>query len=127
MRSFLFAVTVLAFGLFTFQVEAADKADKKKAAGKNVAGKITKVDAASGTITVAVKAKGEKEAKDTTFTITDDVKVMILDGEQKKEMVGKEGLKDAKFKEGEMVTIKTDEAGKVLGVQIGAGKKKEKK
>lgn len=116
MRTLFFALTALALC-----VGVTLAADKKK--GAAVAGKIKKVDAKEGTITVTVKVK--KEEMDKEFKIAEDTKITIQDGDNKQELVGKKGLENDKLKEGAMVTI-LEEEGKVKEIKIGAAKKKDK-
>lgn len=98
--------------------------EKKK--GPGVAGKIKKVDADKGTITVTVMSKKDKDGKDMEFKVDNDTKITVLDGDEKKELMGKDGLKNDKFKEGAMVMVTADDAGKVSALRIGAPKKKDK-
>jgi len=116
-----FAVAAVALFLSAGLVLAADK----KPEGQPVQGVIKKVDAEKGTITVTVKNK--KETADKEFTIGDATKVMVMAGEDKKEMVGKAGLKAEQFKEGAMVGLMLDKDGKVMMVKVGEGKKKKDK
>jgi hypothetical protein len=95
-------------------------AGKKK--GHNVSGTVKKVDAATGTVTVAVKKK--KETTDKDFTIPDEAKVVVQQGKEKKELTGKAGLKDEQVKEGVPVTIVSDADGKVVEVRFGKAAKK---
>ena len=103
-------------------VSAADKADKKK--GKAINGMIKKIDAEKGTLTVAVKMK--KETVEKEFKLGDDSKVVVVDGDEKKEMSAKDGLKAPQLKEGAQVSIMADDDGKIATLTIGAMKKKKK-
>lgn len=104
-------------------VDAAAKADKKKG-GKAVTGTVKKIDAEKGVITVAVKMK--KETVDKEFKLGDDSKVVVVDGDDKKEMTAKDGLKAEQLKEGATVSVVADEDGKVSTLTIGMLKKKKK-
>jgi phage/plasmid primase-like uncharacterized protein len=94
-------------------------ADAKKAKAEK--GVLKKVDAETGSLVVAVKAKGEVKEKE--FKVDDGTKVIVGGGKEKKELAGKEGLKNEAFKEGALVGVMCDEGGKVLAVQVQAGKK----
>jgi len=87
-------------------------------------GTLKKVDAAAGTLTVSIKSKMETIDKD--FTITDATKVIVFSGEDKKELAGKDGLKNDQFKEGVAVAVSSSPDGKVTRVQIGTPPKKKK-
>ncbi len=100
---------------------AGDKTAKGKQ--KGVVGKVKTVDATAGTITVIVKQKQEKVDKN--FKIEDTSKVVVFNGEDKKELTAKEGLKSDQLKAGVRVRVLTDEAGKVTELQVGIAKKKK--
>jgi hypothetical protein len=108
-----FLATLTAVALCAAVGGAADKAKKENA----VAGVIKNVDAASGALTVTVKTK--KETKDTDFAIADAVKVVIFVGKDRKELAGKEGLKNDEVKVGAKVKVISDADSKVTEVQIG--------
>jgi hypothetical protein len=116
MRTLVCAVVAVVIG-----VGAAQAADKK---AKPVMGKVKKVDAANGTLTVTVKKK--KETEDKEFKIADTTKVFVMDGDEKKEAASKDILKSEQLKEGVDVAIVADETGKVTELTIGAKKKKKK-
>jgi hypothetical protein len=97
------------------------KPDKKPVKGTRTAGKVKKIDAASGKITIETGKKNNLVEKE--FTIGPDAKVLIFDGDGKKEGTAKDGLKD--IKEGANVIVLEAE-GKVIGVQAGSPKKKPK-
>jgi hypothetical protein len=101
------------------------KAGKGKK-GQNVNGVIKKLDAATGTLTVTVKAKNDPAGKDMEFKVEDTTKVTVYAGEDKKELAGKEGLKNEQFKEGAKVTVVLDDSKKVTEVRIGTPAKKKK-
>jgi hypothetical protein len=105
----------LALVLFTGLAEAAKK---RAAKGKVYHGKIVKVDAAEGTLTVQVK-KDEKEFKVTAKT---PVECYNADGE-KTELTGKDVLKKEQFKKGAHVTIICDNDDNVKKITIGKKKK----
>lgn len=70
----------------------ADVALAKDKKGKAVSGKIAKVDADAGTMTVTVKSKTDSGDKD--FTVPDSATVVIIaDDGTTTEKTGKEGLK----------------------------------
>jgi hypothetical protein len=85
-------------------------------------GKVKKVDASAGVLTVTVKKK--KQETDADFKVEDATKVLIFAGDQKKELAGKDGLKSDEFKEGAAVAVVTDPNGKVLEVRLGTPPKK---
>jgi hypothetical protein len=119
--------TAVAFVLFAGAGLADDAAKGKgKAKGQKYSGTIKKIDAATNTITVSVKAKGA-EAKDMEFKVGDDAKVLVYNGDAKpQQLSGKDALKNEKVKEGVKVTVGTDDAGKVTQVTIGEAPKKKK-
>ena len=80
-------------------------------------GKIKKVDASTGVLTVTVKKK--KQETDADFKVEDAAKIVIFTGDQKKELTGKDGLKSDEFKEGAVVAVVTSPDGKVLEVRLG--------
>ena len=122
LRKFASAVVVLALcaGLSL----AADKAAKGKKKGKGVSGTIKKIDAATGTLTVAVKKK--KATAEQEFKIDDATKVVVFAGDKKEELAGKAALKNPEVKEGARVTVVTGEDGKVTEIRIGTPPKKKK-
>jgi Cu/Ag efflux protein CusF len=95
------------------------------AADKKVSGKVKKVDADKGTITLLVGKKGE-EPKEVDYKIADDVKftIVISETEKKEGLAAKEGLKAEQLKEGASVVLTMD-GDKVTAVTIGAAKKKK--
>jgi transcription antitermination factor NusG len=95
-------------------------AEKEKAKSAQVKGKIKKVDADKGVLTVTV-GKGDS-TKDVDFKITDDTKLI---GTNRKPL--EDGLKDKSLKAGTDVTVFTDDEGKVKGVQVGGTEKFETK
>src|SRR5262249_54802446 len=102
------------------------KKPEKAPKGQQVAGKIKKLDAAAGTLTVAVQLKkGETQDRECKLG---DAKVVVFDGKEKKELTAKDGLKNEHVKEGAAVTVLSDREGKVTAVQVGqpAAKKPEK-
>ena len=90
---------------------------------KTAKGKIKKVDAAGGVLTVTVKKK--KQDTDMDFTVEDATKVVIYTGDQKQELAGKDGLKNDAFKEGADVAVVTSPEGKVTQVRLGTPPKKK--
>jgi len=97
--------------------------EAQKGKKKGVVGKVKTVDAAAGIITVTVKQKQEKVDKN--FKIEDTSKVVIFNGDDKKELTAKDGLKSDQLKAGVRVRVLTDEAGKVTELQVGIAKKKK--
>ena len=73
-----------------------------------------------GTLTIMVFKKGE-EPKETPFKVADDVKVTVLEGEEKKVMTAKEAFKD--LKTGTLVTVVQD-GDKIVSITLGTAKKK---
>lgn len=98
-------------------------AQEKAKKGQTAAGKIKKVDAAAGILTVTVRVS-KTEEKDTEFKIADTTRFLIALGEAKQELTGKDGLKNEQFKAGADVAVTTDADGKVIGVRVGAPPKK---
>ena len=101
--------------------------DKGKGKNTTVNGTIKKIDAATGALTVTVKKKNE-EAKDMEFKVNDTTKVTVYaptTGDATK-LTGKDALKNPEFKEGAKVKVVTDADNKVVSVQIGQAKKKDK-
>jgi hypothetical protein len=88
-------------------------------------GKIKKVDTETGTLTLTVKAK--KQQKDMEFKIGADTKVVIFAADDKKELTGKDRLKDEQFKEGAAAAVVTDADGKIMEVWLGTFPMKKKK
>src|SRR5215472_16858765 len=109
-RSFVVAVAALA--AWTTAGLAAEKKPHP------VSGVVKTVDAAAGALTVTVKSK--KETKDVNFTIDDSVKVVIYTGADKKELTGKDGLKNDAVKQGVKVSVVSDAAGKVTELDVGS-------
>ncbi len=90
-------------------------ADKK--APKPVYGVIKTVDPAAGTMTVTVKVK--KQSTDMDYTLDDSVKVVIYTTfTDKKELTGKDGLKNDEVKVGANVGIVSDGT-KVTELDVG--------
>jgi hypothetical protein len=94
-----------------------------------VNGKIKKLDAVGGTLTVTVKGKKGEDSKDMEFKVTDETKVVIYaDGSDKpSQLTGKAGLKDPQFKEGATVKVATDPNTPDKAVQITIGQAKKPK
>jgi hypothetical protein len=85
-----------------------------------VSGVLKKVDADKGVLTVTVKEK--KEMVDKEFTINDATK-FVVGGKDKKELLGKDGLKSDTLKEGANLTVVADKDGKVKSVTVAEPKK----
>jgi hypothetical protein len=109
MRKFVMAAVVLVFAVSV--AVAKDQA---------VTGKIKKID--GSTITVTTGKKGMTEDKD--YKIGDDVKFTFTEGDDKKEMTAKDGLKSDKLKEGAGVKLTLNDKSEVTAVEV-VGKKKK--
>ncbi len=99
-------------------------ADDKDAAGNDAKGKHFTGTAQlwkEGTLTV--KLEGDK-AEIKEFKIADDVKVVVWQGDEKKESTAKEALKD--LKPGAAVNVLLGDGDKVQSVRIGTPPKKAK-
>lgn len=96
---------------------------EKKEAKKGTAVSGTFESYKDGVLTLSVKTKKDAEAKKVEFKVSEDTKVQLLSGEEKKELSGKAAFADVKV--GTPVVVKTEE-GKVTGVSVGAAKKKTK-
>jgi hypothetical protein len=93
--------------------------------GTSVNGKIAKVDADAGTLTVTVKSKTDSGDKD--FTVPDSATVVIIaDDGTPTEKTGKEGLKHPAVIVGARIKVTTDASGVVTKIEVGKkpGKKK---
>ncbi len=112
-RTLLCAAVALVLFAGVGRVE--EKKAKKGAA--TVVGTFKKM--AGDVLTLAIKGKKgtEKEIK-----VPEDVKVTVFAGDEKKELSGKDGLKE--IKEGTAITVLQDADGKVIGVRVGAPAKK---
>ncbi len=102
--------------------------DKGKKKNKTAQGTVKKVDAATGTLTVAVKGKKGTEPTDKEFKVDDTTKVTVFaEGQEKpKQLTGKTGLKEAQIKEGTPVAVVTDDTGKVVQIRVNPPKAKPK-
>lgn len=120
-RMLVFAVLGLAL------VATTDAVAQKQKKGRGAQGKIKKVDAATGTITVTVTNRKEKTEMDREFKITDSTKVVVVKGEDRKELTGNDRLKNDEFKEGATVRITLGEDDKVTEVAVGTFPVKKKK
>jgi hypothetical protein len=116
------AILCVTLGLFVCADVALAKGVKK---AKPLNGKIAKVDADKGTLTVTVKSKSDTSDKD--FTITDSAKFVIygVDGTTT-EKTGKEGLKEPVVSVGARVKVTLDDDGAVTKVELGKFPKKKK-
>jgi hypothetical protein len=75
-----------------------------------------------GTLTLKVKGKDSEATQSKEFKIADDLKVVVWNGEDPKEIVAKDGLKD--LKAGTAIAVVVGEDGKVLLVRVGTPPKK---
>jgi hypothetical protein len=71
---------------------------KGKGKGMRLVGTVKKFDASSGTLTIQVRSKQDKAAKEQEVKITDSTKVTIFgnSADDKREATGKDGLKNVK-------------------------------
>jgi hypothetical protein len=90
------------------------------AADKPVKGKIKSFDAEKKTLTVTTGKKGATEDKD--YKVADDVKLTIVQGDDKKELVGPEALKSEELKAGAKVEVTLD-GDKVTAITVTLKKK----
>lgn len=109
-RSILFALATLVLCLGT-----ANAADKDKMKKPSVHGKIKKVDAETGTITVTTADK------DVDVKVEDATSFKIHAEGEKKAMdaTGKDGLKNDQVKEGAVIAVVTDDDGKAVTILVG--------
>lgn len=123
MRKLVFGLLALAIVLIGTGESAAQK--KKKAANAPVTGKVFAVDTEKGFIRLIVTSRNKKETSttDPSFKIDDDTKI-IIQGKDKKELMGVEGLKE--IKKDDMATVVMDTDFKTISVTVtpgGGGKK----
>ncbi|HVS39349.1 MAG TPA: hypothetical protein VMS17_27575 [Gemmataceae bacterium] len=113
LRGFASAGAALAVcAVFGLSAEAAQKAPKP------VYGVIKTVDPATGALTVTIKVK--KESKDMDYTLDDSAKVVVYaTPTDKKELAGKDGLKNEEVKIGANVGVLADASGKVTELDVG--------
>src|SRR5262249_15253821 len=81
---------------------------------------LKKVDVNAGTLTLTVRVS-KTETADKEFKVGADTKVIVLVGDERKELTGKDGLRNEQFKEGATVTVLADGESKVTAVQVGKG------
>jgi hypothetical protein len=91
-----FIALVVAVGLSAAVGLAQD--GKGKAKGTRARGTVKKFDAATGTLTVAVRSRGEAEPKDVDFQVTAATKVTVYGASEsdKKELSGPDGFRGVK-------------------------------
>src|SRR5262245_18452833 len=83
-------------------------------------GTISSVDPAVGTLTVNARSRQNPAGEEKTFQVEDDTTITSFVGEAKKELKGKDGLRDPPFKAGSLVAVRTSEdGGKVVSIQVG--------
>jgi hypothetical protein len=82
---------------------------------REVHGTLQKVDAGAGTLTV----KPDKETAEKEFTLTNSTKVVVFEGDDKRQWTGKKALKDEAVKAGRRVAVVSDADGKVTQVRVG--------
>jgi hypothetical protein len=83
-------------------------------------GTVKSADPAAGTLTVSVRGRQGADGGEKTFQVEDDTTITSFTGEAKKELKGKDGLRDPQFKAGARVAVRTsDDGGKVVSIQVG--------
>ncbi len=85
---------------------------KKAARGKPVVGSVQKLTGETLRLSVPKIVTEDKD-----FPIDDSVRVIVFSGNDKKELTGKDGLKE--IKEGSRVSVRVDAGGKVIAVVVG--------
>lgn len=106
----------LVVGLVGLLAAGASMADQKEARpGKSVAGAFQSYK--DGMLTIKLQAAQGEEARTQEFRIEDETKVVVFEGQERREMTGRDSFKDVK--EGTPVTVRLGENDKVLGVHIG--------
>jgi hypothetical protein len=113
-RRLICAAVLLAVGVAT--AFSADKPIVKKKGEIQVSGRVKKLDAATGALTLTVPA-GKKKTADYDFTLGSNVKVVVFGPDGRKELTAKDGLKE--IKEGAWVAVIRDAGGQVVRVRIG--------
>ena len=96
-------------------------ASLSNAAEKPVKGKIKTYDAEKKTLVVTTGKKGMTEDKE--YKVSDELKLTVVDGDDKKELAGKDALKAEQLKQGAKVELTLD-GDKVTAVTITMKKKK---
>jgi hypothetical protein len=91
------------------------------AADKPVKGKVKSYDSEKKTLVVTVGKKGMTEDKE--FKVADDLKLTVVEGDDKKELAGKDALKADQLKTGANVELTLD-GDKVTAITITMKKKK---
>jgi len=105
----LFALTVLVGGGFAGQ-------DTKPAKNQMVKGTIKTVDL--GKNLLVIKQKLKNEVVDRELSILDTTEFVVMTGTEKKELLGKDGLRLLEGKEGASVQVKCDKDVNVLKVTV---------
>jgi hypothetical protein len=83
-------------------------------------GTVKSADPTAGTLTVSVRGRQGPAEAEKTFQVEDDTTITSFTGEAKKELKGKDGLRDPQFKLGARVAVTTSEdGGKVVRIQVG--------
>src|SRR5262249_9511641 len=85
---------------------------------QGITGQLKKVDVTAGTFTLTVRVS-KTETADKEFKVGPDTQVIVFVEKERKELTGKEGLKNEQFKEGATVTVLTNRENKVTAVQVG--------
>jgi hypothetical protein len=121
MRKAIFVVLGLGLALLLGTGESA--AQKKKKANGPIQGKVFAVDEEKGFIRLLVQTRNKKETSttDPLYKIDDDTKIIINTGKDKKEYMGKEGLKEVK--KDDQATVVIDSDFKTISVTINPGKR----
>jgi hypothetical protein len=92
------------------------KKEGKGPGEQTIQGKVKKVDAVAGVLTLTVPVS-KTEQGDKEFKIGDATKITVFAGKDKQEFTGKDGLKNEQIKEGATVAVVTDREGKVQEVR----------
>lgn len=83
-------------------------------------GTLKSVDPVAGTLTVNVRSRQDPNGAEKTFRVEEDTTIASFVGEAKKELKGRDGLRDPQFKPGACVAVITSEdGGKAVSVQVG--------
>ncbi len=83
--------------------------------GKSVAGTFQSY--RDGTLTLKLQPQAGEEAKTQEFRVEEETKVILFEGQERREMTGKDGFREVK--EGKPVTVRLGESDKVMEVRIG--------
>lgn len=70
-----------------------------------------------GVLTVKLQAPQGEESKTQEFRVEDETRVVLFEGQERKELTGKDSFKDVK--EGVPVTIRLGENDKIMTIRLG--------